>query len=140
MSAASSGMPTSSATTIPDSTENIFWTPIAGMPAPILPRANYAQMSPMGLGNLLHAGDMDDRLGRDGFKINEDWQQSAMDSYHGGGPNGYLDRSSASYPPTDGGVYQPTNHGAHPGHPAAADEFDPGWWGNGGDPSNPMCR
>jgi hypothetical protein len=127
-------MPTVGATSMTDAAESMFWTPIAGMPAPILPRANYAQLSPMGLGNLLHAGDMDDRLGRDGFKMNEDWHQSTMDSYTGGSSN-FLDRDSNGYHSSDGRAYQSTSHDTH-GHTTAAEEFGPGWWSNGGNAPN----
>jgi hypothetical protein len=126
-------MPTASGTSMTDAAENIFWTPIAGMPAPILPRTNYAQMSPMGLGNLLHT-DTDDRLGRDGFKINEDWHQSAMDNY-ASGPNSFLDRDSNSYHSSDGRAFQQTRHDTHV-HTTGAEEFDPGWWSNGGNAPN----
>ena len=126
-------LPTASATSLTDVAEKMFWTPIAGMPAPILPRTNYTQMSPMGLGNLLHT-DIDDRLGRDGFKINEDWHQSAIDSYSNG-PNSFLDRDSNNYHSSDGRGYQATRHDTHD-HATAAQEFDPGWWSNGGNAPN----
>ena len=41
-------IPTTSTATS-EAADAIFWTPIAGMPAPILPRIDYQQISPMGL-------------------------------------------------------------------------------------------
>lgn len=109
-----------------DAADAIFWTPIAGMPAPILPRANYQQISPMGLNSVLHTGDMGDRLGRDGFKFNEDWQPNGSASgYKSGHTNGSYTVS-----------YQRGSHGGQHGQPQ--EEFDSSWWQNGGGNSDQM--
>jgi hypothetical protein len=110
----------STSTATSDAADAIFWTPIAGMPAPILPRANYQQISPMGLDSVLHTGDMGDRLGRDGFKINEDWQPNgSATGYESGHTNGSYTVS-----------YQRGSHGGQHGQPQ--EEFDSSWWQNGG--------
>lgn len=110
--------PTSTATS--DAADAIFWTPIAGMPAPILPRVNYQQISPMGLDSVLHTGEMGDRLGRDGFKINEDWQPNgSATGYESGHTNGSYTVS-----------YQRGSHGGQ--HGQTQEEFDSSWWQNGG--------
>jgi hypothetical protein len=122
---------TSTATT--DAADAMFWTPLAGIPAPILPRVNYHQISPMGLDSVLHAGDMGDRLGRDGFKINEDWQQSAVNGYGGNTTSGYESaQGSAAYPVS----YQRSGHNSQ--HGQTQEDFDPAWWNNGGGNSNQM--
>jgi len=64
--------------------EQLFWNPIPGMPGPILPRGNYTGMGAMGLESVL-AGD---RLGRDGFKMSEEWQGSGFTGAGGTG-NGF---------------------------------------------------
>ena len=118
-------------TAVSDATEGIFWTPIAGIPAPILPRANYQHISPMGLDSVLHTGDMGERLGRDGFKINEDWQQPSVNSFGSSAPGGYdqTSQGGGSYPVS----YERNSHGGQ--HGQAQEDFDPSWWSNGvGDP------
>lgn len=123
--------PTTSATTS-DAADALFWTPIPGMPAPILPRVSYSQMSPMGLDSVLHAGDMGERMGRDGFKVNEDWQQTGVNGYGSGAPGGYeqAGQGGGSYPVS----YQRSSH-----HPQGQGEFDDAsWWPNGGGNASQM--
>jgi hypothetical protein len=87
----------------------------------------------MGLDSVLHAGDMGDRLGRDGFKINEDWQQSAVNGYGGNTTSGYESaQGSAAYPVS----YQRSGHNSQ--HGQTQEDFDPAWWNNGGGNSNQM--
>lgn len=118
-------IPTTSAATS-DAADAMFWTPIAGLPAPILPRVNYQQISPMGLDSVLHTGDMGDRLGRDGFKINEDWQQTGVNGFGGSG-TGYEQTSQGggSYPVS----YQRNSHAGQ--HGQGQEDFDSSWWQNG---------
>jgi|SRR5690242_3709004 len=121
---------TNSATS--EAADAMFWTPIAGIPAPILPRVNYQQISPMGLGSVLHTGDMGDRLGRDGFKINEDWQQTGVNGY-GSSTSGYEHgHASGSYPVS----YQRGGHGAQQGQ--GQEDFDASWWQGGAGNSNQL--
>ncbi|KAH7085177.1 fungal-specific transcription factor domain-containing protein [Paraphoma chrysanthemicola] len=120
-----------------DAAETLFWNPIPGMPGPILPRSNYQQISPMGLGSVLQSTDMGDRLGRDGFKMNEDWQSSHVNGF-ASGPNsgfaaphsqaggGYLRRGSTSYAQSDG-AYQSASHNSHQGH-TGQEEYDGSWY------------
>lgn len=143
----SAGMPMSSYTysqsmssmTIPttstaasEAADAIFWTPIAGMPAPILPRIDYQQISPMGLDSVLHTGDMGDRLGRDGFKINEDWQQTNVDGFGSSAPSGYEQASQG------GGSYSVSYQRNSGQHGQGQGEFDPSWWQNGAGNSHQM--
>ncbi|KAF1928772.1 uncharacterized protein M421DRAFT_62312 [Didymella exigua CBS 183.55] len=125
---------TSTATS--DAADAMFWTPIAGMPAPILPRLSYSQVSPMGLDSVLHAGDMGERIGRDGFKINEDWQQTGVGGFGASAPGGYehAGQGGGPYPIS----YQ---RGSHSGgqHPQGQGGFDDAsWWQNGGASSSQM--
>jgi hypothetical protein len=124
-------IPTTSTSTS-DAADAMFWTPIAGMPAPILPRVNYQQISPMGLDSVLHTGDMGDRLGRDGFKINEDWQQTNVNGFAGNAPSGYeqAGQSSGSYP-----VSYQRNSGHHG---QGQEDFDGPWWQSGAGTSSQM--
>lgn len=118
---------TSTATS--DAADVMFWTPIPGMPAPILPRVSYSQISPMGLESVIHTGKMSERMGRDGFKINEDWQQSGVSSFHAGAPPGYAQGGpgGASYPVS----YRRGSHGGQ--HAQSQGEYDDAaWWQNGG--------
>ncbi|KAH9876317.1 hypothetical protein J1614_004196 [Plenodomus biglobosus] len=143
MSAATTNNISASSTISPESSsaaEALFWTPIPGMPGPILPRNSYQQISPMGLESVLQTSDMGERLHRDGFKINEDWRSShvngfstgAQGSVYGGtagtgqGNNGYVHRSSYSQPSEHVGYEQEGQ--------ADGGEFVPGWWqgANGG--------
>jgi hypothetical protein len=118
-------VPTTSTATS-EAADGMFWTPIPGMPAPILPRVSYSQVSPMGLDSVLHTGDMGDRMGRDGFKISEDWQQTGVGYEQAG-------QGSGSYPLS----YQRGSHGGQ--HPQGQGEFDDGsWWQNGGGNANQM--
>lgn len=123
-------VPTTSTTTS-DATE-MFWTPIAGMPAPILPRVSYQHISPMGLESVLHSGDMGDRLGRDGFKINEDWQQTGINGYGSSAPSYEHGQAGGSYPVS----YQRGGHGAQQGQ--SQEDFEPSWWQSGAGNSNQM--
>lgn len=121
--------PTSTA--VSDTAEGIFWTPIAGIPAPIDPQVSYQHISPMGLDSVLHTGDMGERLGRDGFKINEDWQQPSVNSFGSSAPAGYNQTSQGgrSYPIS----YERNSHSGQ--HGQTQEEFDTPWWSNGvGDP------
>lgn len=117
-----------------EAADAMFWTPIAGMPAPILPRTNYQQMSPMGLDSVLHTGDMGDRLGRDGFKINEDWQQSGVNGFGSSVAGGYVQagQGGGSYPVS----YQRSGHSDQ--HAQGQEEFDSPWWQNGGGNASQM--
>lgn len=115
-----------------DAADAMFWTPIAGMPAPILPRVSYQQISPMGLETVLHAGNMGDRLGRDGFKINEDWQQTGVNGFGSSTPGYEHGQASGSYPVS----YQRGSHSAQ--HGQGQEEFDASWWQNGAGNSTQM--
>ncbi|KAF2035527.1 hypothetical protein EK21DRAFT_53843 [Setomelanomma holmii] len=120
-----------------DTAETLFWNPIPGMPGPILPRSNY-QISPMGLDSVLQSTDMGDRLGRDGFKMSEDWQSSHVNGFDDAGTNngftaphsqagaGYLHRST-SYAQPDAVTYQHSPHTAHHRH-AGQEEYDGAWY------------
>jgi hypothetical protein len=135
------------APSITDSAETIFWNPIPGMPGPILPRNNYQQISPMGLDSVLQPSDMGDRLGRDGFKMSEDWQTghsgftsdqnnafAPQNSQTGGA---YMHRNATSYAQPDdvgvsvGGPYQQPQQGHH-GHAGQGqqEEYDGSWYSN----------
>jgi hypothetical protein len=142
MAAAHSNVSTSTTTTSPtaDTAETLFWNPIPGMPGPILPRSTYAQISPMGLDSVLQSADMGDRLGRDGFKISENWQSNHVNGFTTGGSNNgfgaqgsqagdaYL-RSAGYAQQGDGGGYQGQGQGQQGGH--GHGEYD-GGWGYGG--------
>lgn len=121
-----------------DAAETLFWNPIPGMQGPILPRANYIQQSPMGVDSLRHTADIGDRLGRDGFKINEDWRPSHVNvneyppastnamyaSQHEHSGANYGHRDGMAYSPPEARVpYQQTNHDPNMGQT----EY-PGWW------------
>lgn len=126
--------PTSTAAS--EAADGMFWTPIPGIPAPILPRVNYQQISPMGLDSVLHTGDMGDRLGRDGFKINEDWQHNEPSGF-GSSARGYeAAQVGASYPVS----YQRGNHDGQHGQSQEEFEakFDASWWPHGTGNSNQM--
>jgi hypothetical protein len=122
-----------------DTAEALFWNPIPGMPGPILPRNNYQQISPMGLDSMLQSSDMGDRLGRDGFKISEDWQSSHVNGFTSGNNQGfvpssnsqpgtvggYMHRSNANYSQQPDGVgYQQPGQHPHGGQ----EEYDGGWY------------
>ncbi|KAH6639493.1 fungal-specific transcription factor domain-containing protein [Boeremia exigua] len=127
----SMAIPTTSTATS-EAADAMFWTPIAGMPAPILPRVNYQQISPMGLDSVLHTGNMGDRLGRDGFKINEEWQQTGVNGYVSSAPGYEHGQAGGSYPVS----YQRGGHGAQDGQ--AQEHFDTSWWHNSAGNSNAM--
>lgn len=127
-------IPTTSTATS-EAADAMFWTPIPGMPAPILPRVSYQQISPMGLDSVLHTGDMGERMGRDGFKINEDWQQTSVNGFGSSAPGGYeqAGQGGGSYPIS----YQ---RGSHSGqHGQSQEDFsESSWWQNGGGNSNQL--
>jgi hypothetical protein len=81
----------------------------------------------MGLDSVLHTGDMGDRLGRDGFKINEDWQQTGVNGYGSSAPSSFeqTGQGGGSYPVS----YQRNNHNGQ--HGQAQEDFDSSWWQNG---------
>lgn len=122
-----------------DAAETLFWNPIPGMPGPILPRNNYTQLSPMGLDSVLQSSDMGDRLGRDGFKISEDWQSSHVNGFPSSNNNGFnaqvsqpgsAYRRSAGFAQQGngvGGYQQGQQHHAQQGH-GQPEEFDGGWY------------
>lgn len=76
----------------------LFWTPIPGIPGPILPRNSYQQHSAMGIESMLQSSDMGERLGRDGFKINEDWRSSHVNGFHTGGGDGVFSTTNTDQP------------------------------------------
>jgi hypothetical protein len=139
-----------------DVAEHLFWNPIPGMPGPILPRSNYQQISPMGLDSVLQANDMGERLGRDGFKMSEEWQSNHVNGFvstsagnsgfttsagnngfasprmgsqsGAGGDGGFMNRSATSYAQAPNGVaYQ--QQGNEHGH--GQEEFGNGWYTSG---------
>ena len=136
MSSVPSNVSTTVTSPTSDTAETLFWNPIPGMPGPILPRNTYQQISPMGLDSVLQSSDMGDRLGRDGFKISEDWQSSHVNGFTSGSNNGFngqnsqagggymQHRGSTSYAPQGDGVgYQ--QQGQHQGQ---HEEYDGGWY------------
>ncbi|KAF2833745.1 hypothetical protein CC86DRAFT_311799 [Ophiobolus disseminans] len=121
-----------------DTAETLFWTPIPGMPGPILPRNSYQQISPMGLNSVLQSSNMGDRLGRDGFKINEDWQANHVNGFTAGPNNGFNAQNNHA-----GGAYMPNTSYAqqsdavgvpyqqqpqHHGQQAPHGEYDGSWY------------
>lgn len=133
-SVASMTVPTTSTATT-DAADAMFWTPIPGMPAPIFPRATYNHMGSMGLDSVLQTGDMGERMGRDGFKMNEDWQQTGSSIFGAGVPGSYeqAGQSVGSYPVS----YQRGSHsGQHAHGQGGYDESS--WWQNGGETSDQM--
>jgi hypothetical protein len=141
-----SSIPTSMTSPTTDTAEAMFWNPIPGMPGPILPRNNYSQISPMGLESVLHTTDIGDRLGRDGFKINEDWRSSHVNGFNTGvggsvfgaqsnqPDGGYAHRNSFVPPPQENVAFA---QGTHDGH-HAQEEYDPGWWQSANGIAGPM--
>lgn len=144
-----SSVPNDVATTITSpntaTAETLFWNPIPGMPGPILPRTNYQQISPMGLDSVLQSSDMGDRLGRDGFKMSEDWQSNHVNGFATGNDTGfagqgsqpqgtYMHRGSTAGYEQQGvgeGYQQPQVQQAHQGHqgqPGQHEEYDGGWY------------
>ncbi|EMD97811.1 hypothetical protein COCC4DRAFT_200873 [Bipolaris maydis ATCC 48331] len=127
-----------------DTAESMFWNPMPSMPGPILPRHNYQQIGPMGLESVLHGGtNLDDRLVRDGFRINEDWRSSHVNGFNTGvasnvysAPNSQHEHSYAprqTYAaPTDGVGYPSDAHDGHHGHRGhhGQDEYNSTWWQN----------
>lgn len=141
----------SAATTSPttEAGETMFWNPIPGMQGPILPRNNYQQMGTMGLDSVLQSAEMGDRLGRDGFKINEDWRSNHVNGFSSGASGsvygaqndqigaGYMHRGNSNYAQSGAGVtyQQPTHDGQH-GHSQEA--YDAAWWPNANSSSDQM--
>lgn len=140
ISSAASGVTTAVTTAPSDPTETIFWNPIPGVPGPTLPRDTYPQISPMGLGSVLQHQDMSDKLGRDGFKMSEDWQSSHVHGFtSGSGPNysqpshqpqsaGYMHRSAQSYHQQGAGMqYREQAPGSQQG---GQEDYATAWYGN----------
>ncbi|KAL6703232.1 hypothetical protein ACN47E_010094 [Coniothyrium glycines] len=135
-------IPSTNTSSTSDAAEAMFWNPIPGLPGPILPRTNYQQIGPMGLQSVLQRTDMGDRLGRDGFKINEDWHSrhvngfapSASGSVYGTGneqPGGGYGQQAGSY------VQASDRNTCVPG-PSGQDDYVPGWWHSANGDSGPM--
>jgi hypothetical protein len=123
--------------------ETLFWNPIPGMPGPILPRSTYQQISPMGLSSVLQTTEMGDRLGRDGFKMSEDWQSSHVNGFTSTSNNGfsgqnsqsagtgYMHRGSASYPqPSEGVQYQQQQQHHHNAQSGPQEDYNGVWYSN----------
>ncbi|KAF2108137.1 fungal-specific transcription factor domain-containing protein [Lophiotrema nucula] len=83
---ASSSSAAGLSTTAAEPADQLFWTPMAAMGAPIIPRSY--QMSPMDLNNMLGNTDEWDRFGRDGFKLSDTWSQEPV-QYNGHAPEAY---------------------------------------------------
>ena len=120
-----------------NATDSIYWNAVPSMSASTMPRVSYRQMSPIDAQAVIQSAGPDDRLGRDGFKINEDWRPESIngfapnDATHvygipGGQPDVSFMRRSSGYPPDAAVAYQhpPPNgrheHGQH--------VYDPAWW------------
>jgi hypothetical protein len=133
-----SNMSTAMTSSATDTADSMFWNPIPGVPGPILPRHSYQQMSPMGLESVLHNTDIGDRIGRDGFKLSDDWRSSHINGFatgvgggvyghpHSQAENGYTHRGSFVQP-TDNVSY---SQGTHDGHNHTQEDYDSGWWQN----------
>ncbi|KAF1849858.1 C6 transcription factor-like protein [Cucurbitaria berberidis CBS 394.84] len=149
LSSVPSTVPTTGVSPKSETTEALFWTPMPGIPGPILPRNNFLQASPMGLESVLQSADMGDRLGRDGFKINEDWRSSHVNGFNTGtagsvygatrndpaAGNYAHDRGSMSYAqPGDSVAYQQPGMNEHHGQ----GQYNPGWWPNANDNPGPI--
>lgn len=155
MTSVQSNVPVTVTSPTSDAAENLFWNPIPGLPGPILARESY-QMGPMGLDTVLQSSDMGDRLGRDGFKINEDWQSRHVNGFpsrtssgfanQNGQPAGaYMSSSNSGYSHSnDAAQYQQTQHPSHAHHhhhhqqqPPPPHQhqgqhsgYEPGWYSN----------
>jgi hypothetical protein len=94
----------------------------------------------MGLGSVLQTSEIGDRLGRDGFKISEDWQSSHINGFTSAtnngfsgqnsqsGAGGYMHRGSTSYPQSGEGVqYQQQQHNTQSG---SQDDYNGVWYPN----------
>lgn len=146
MSSGSSSVSTAITSPVTSAAEALFWTPMPGMPGPILPRNNYQQLSPMGLESVLRSSDMGERLGRDGFKINEDWRSSQVNGFNPGarggvyGPSGgqsnnnYGHRDSFSLPSNNVGYQQSVQTEQQD----FKEEFTSDWWQNADGNQGPM--
>ncbi|KAF1942335.1 hypothetical protein EJ02DRAFT_176126 [Clathrospora elynae] len=140
-------MPMTSTSPTTVTAEAMFWNPMPGMPGPILPRNNYQQMGRMGLESVLHTSDLGDRLGRDGFRINEDWRSSHTNGFNAGvngsvygagntqADNSYAHRGSYAQSADTAAYAQPTLDGSHHG---GQEEYDSGWWQNTNGNPGPM--
>ncbi|KAH8730199.1 C6 transcription factor-like protein [Phaeosphaeriaceae sp. PMI808] len=140
----SSSIPTTCTPATSDAAENIFWNPIPGMHGPILPRSNYQHISPMGLNGVLQSSDTAERLGRDGFKINEEWQSSHVSQFppnssssayvtqNSQAGDNYMHRATSGYgQPSEGVPYQQQQHDAHDAHhrhPGQQEEYGEPWY------------
>ncbi|EUC50061.1 hypothetical protein COCMIDRAFT_82835 [Bipolaris oryzae ATCC 44560] len=125
-----------------DTAESMFWNPMPGIHGPILPRHSYQQIGPMGLESVLHSSaNLDDRIVRDGFRINEDWRSSHVNGFNTGvasnvysAPNNQHEHSyaprQAYAAPTDGVEYPPDAHDTHHGHRGhhGQDGYNATWW------------
>jgi len=113
--------------------DSLFWTPIPGLPGPILPRNNYQHPSAMGVEPMLQSSDMGERLGRDGFKINEDWRSSHVSDFNTGTGDsvfgtavatqhtGYTTNRSGYAQSSDTVAYAQSSHHEQ-------QDYVPGWW------------
>jgi hypothetical protein len=141
-SSVSATVPMTSTSSASDPADALFWNPIPGMPGPILPRNNYQQISPMGLDSVLQSSDVSDRLGRDGFRINEDWRSTHVNGFNPGAAGSVYgatnDQSGSNYiHPTSSSFAQPGDRGAYSQstHPQ---EYDSGWWQHANGNPGPM--
>lgn len=96
----------------------------------------------MGLGSVLQSPDTGDRLGRDGFKMSEDWQSSHTNGFVSGSTNAYvgqhnqtgdnyMHRGTTGYGQHGEGVpYPQQQHGGQHGHSAPQEEYGGAWYSN----------
>jgi hypothetical protein len=120
-----------------DPADTLFWTPIPGIPGPILPTNAYRMSGPMGLDSVLQSSNMDDHLSRDGFKINDDWQANHINGISTSTTPGfsvpnsqsgsnYMHRGTSSFPAGGNGVqYQQP-----PPQQQGQEEYEGGWYPN----------
>lgn len=113
--------------------ESLFWTPIPGLPGPILPRNNYQQPGSIGLESLVRSSDMGERLGRDGFEMNDEWRRSQVNEYHTGTEDGvfgtivtnqqtgYTANRNECTQSSDAVAYAPSGQHDH-------QDYVAGWW------------
>jgi hypothetical protein len=120
-----------------DPADTLFWTPIPGIPGPILPTNAYRMSGPMGLDSVLQSSNMDDHLSRDGFKINDDWQANHINGISTSTTPGfsvpnsqsgsnYMHRGTSGFPAGGNGVqYQQP-----PPQQQGQEEYEGGWYPN----------
>ena len=94
----------------------------------------------MGLDSVLQSNDMGDRLGRDGFKISEDWQSSHVTGFSTRANSGFSTQNSQSggmYPNSNGYVqpgdnvqYQQPPHSGHHAQQGQGGGYTGGWYSN----------